>query len=194
MPIGPLLGADDACGAVEQTLRTWLPTTFDEIAAVKGVRPDDPATWEQLPDETASTSAEYPDVIVSSPGLAADPERHGDGTFDAIWDVIVTFQLRQTDYATTAQHTRLYATGIRTAVLQHIAEQPNVSGVEWTGEAYSRARDQQARTFAIGHVAFTVRLAEVLNLELRAATVPESGLNPDPYVVADTPITIAREA
>jgi hypothetical protein len=191
--IGPLIGAADVCAAVQTTLGTWLPSVILEEAAYTGLDAlPTVATFEQLPDESASTTAQFPAVIVSSPGLQGSPERHGDGSYTAEWQIVVSFILRSNSYTTTANLTRRYAVLVRTALAQHPTLGGFAESTTWTDEDYARLASNVARTLAMGHVTFTVRVADVLN-DQDGPTTPPEGLNPDAPTARDVEITVTEE-
>lgn len=193
--IGPLIGADDVCEAVEATLRLWLPSVLDEQEASGRPRLSDPATFEQLPDEAASTSAKFPAVIVSSPGLTGQPMFHGDGTADAVWSVVVSVITRGAGYRDTASTVRRYCTALRTTLTQHSDLGGLAEYTLWLDESYARLPNEVARSMAMGHVGFAVKVPAVLNVLLGPDSPPASGATtPDYPTVLDASETVLKES
>lgn len=191
--IGPLIGADDVCEAMEDTLTTWMPSVLTELAAIGKPELAAPATYEQLPDEATSTTAVFPAVIISSPGLADTPERHGDGSYTLCWSIIVSFIIRQKSYRTTAKAVRVYATAIRTAVEQHGVDIADAQ-VTYTDENYARLPSSAARTLGMGHVAFEVIVPNAMNDTNAPAEPPPTGdTTPDFTTQTTADVTLIKE-
>lgn len=192
--IGPLIGADDVCEAIEATLTTWMPSVLAELHAVGKPSLPVPATYEQLPDEATSTTAQFPAVIISSPGLADTPERHGDGSYTLCWAAVVSFILRQGSYRATAKAVRVYATAVRTAVEQHGVDIAG-SQVTYTDENYARLPSAAARTLGMGHVAFEVIVPNAMN-DSEGADAPPTppDLTPDAPTQTSDDISLIKES
>lgn len=192
--IGPLVGADDVCDAVTATLTAWLPSVLAELQAVKPIKPplDLPASTEMPTPEAlrANGGIPLPAFVVSSPGVDDVPDRHGDGTYDAVWVVVVTFFTHGASYDDTARRARLYATAGRTAIAQHQDLGGFASSAQWREEDYAPIGDADSRTLGAAFVTFAVAVDAVLN-DRRGPTDPPDGLTDLPPVQSRT-VTVER--
>lgn len=189
--IGPLVDVDDVCLAAETTLQTWLPSVLAEITAASSIALPNPATYEQLASDADSTAAEYPAVSVSSPGLSAAPERHGDGSYTLTWQLDVTVGIRGASYRATAQQIRKYVSAVRVTLAQHSALGGIAETTTFKTEAFAKAKPTAGRTFALGGASFDVRVPNAMN-DMSGATTPPipPDLNPDAPTATSTDITL----
>jgi hypothetical protein len=159
------LGADDVCDAVTATLIAGLPAALERNRAQGGLDLDVPAATDMPTEEALLEGAGLvlPSFVVSSPGLADQPVRHGDGTYTATWAVVVTVFAHGASYGDTARRSRQYAKAVRSALVLQQALGGIASGVEWTGEEYDRIDARDARTLGGCFVGFGVTLDDVLD-------------------------------
>lgn len=194
--IGPLIGADEVCGAVETTLTTWLPSVLAEINAAHSTALTLPTTYD-MPDARSlqSGSAEIPAVVVSSAGVTGTPERDPDGMYRASWTVIVSAFARGDDYRNTAQNVRGYALAVRTCLLQHPSLGGFASEVVWTGEEYAALASESARTIGGAFVTFTVTVDDVIDATAGPAAPPTTPtlISPDDPTVLTTELLVTKE-
>src|SRR4051812_20164656 len=137
--IGPIVTADEACAAVENTLRAWLPVAFTAMGIADEVK--EPATYRQVPTADALRSAAFPAVGISSPGWTDPPERDEDGNMRITWRVNVLAFVRGDDYEATQRNTRNYAAAIATILDQQKTLLGFAAGTEVVGETYEPIRD-----------------------------------------------------
>jgi hypothetical protein len=173
--IGPLVGADEICDAVESTLAAWFPSVAAEIAAGGGPVLAAPTSYD-MPDAAAlrAGNAEIPAVVVSSPGLTAAPARDEEGLYRASWRIVVTAFARGADYRDTARTVRGYALAIRTILLQHPSLGGFASELTWDGEEYAALDSAAARTIGGAFVTFTVTVDDVTDATAGPLAPPPS--------------------
>lgn len=146
---GVVVTADEICQAVELVLRQYLPA----LAAGAGLAPVE--EWQQLPTAEALSTAQFPAIAVTTPGLADTPTRTGRGV-NAVWRIAVGVYDRGGSHAQTAGNVRKWAALIRTVLLQDLAGDI-VWQVTWVGEEYAlRPEVSSARTLGGAAVAVDV--------------------------------------
>lgn len=166
-----LVTADDACQALEATLRANLPaviTTMDwtDLKADVG--------WDQVPTAEALSAANLPAGTIESPGLTTPPTRNDTGGWDVQWRLVAGMYARGSDYTDTASTIRRWAAAIRAAAMSDVTLGGVVDGLSWVGEDYARRPERNvARTLAGCAVAFDVTVLNVVELPVPAA--PGSG-------------------
>lgn len=151
-----MIGVQDVCSAVEQTLIDNLPALLQELGLVV------PTSYD-MPDADAlrAGSAELPAVVISSPGLAEQPTRAEGPVWSAVWRIVITAFARGSDYRDTAANVRGYALAIRTALLQSPSLGGLSAGTDWVGEEYAALESRAARTLGGAFVTFNVAVDDV---------------------------------
>jgi hypothetical protein len=194
--IGPLIGADEVCDAVEATLAVWFPSAVAEIAAAGGPALALPTSYD-MPDAAAlrAGNAVIPAVVVSSPGLASAPVRDEEGAYRASWRVVVTAFARGNDYRDTARTVRGYALAIRTALVQHPSLGGFAAELTWDGEEYAALDSAAARTIGGAFVTFTVTVADVTDATAGPIVPPPATalVSPADPTVTSADLLVLRE-
>jgi hypothetical protein len=191
--IGPLIGAEQVCGAVEQLMADWLPSITAEITEAGGPQLPLPTTYDMPSAEALRAgNADLPAIVVSSPGLTGTPVRDGDGMYRATWRVVVTVFARGDGYRNTADIVRGYALAIRTAVVQHPGWGDLPSEVVWEGEEYAALDAAAARTVGGAFVTFAVTVDDVTNAVAGPLTppVPPNSLITTSVTASSTDLTV----
>lgn len=126
-----------------------------------------------------------PSLMVTKVGLASNPRRNGDGSWDATW----LFGCAIIASATTRQDTRdavhAYTAALTTMMLQHRSlEQPNfVRNTDWLDGRPVPIRGDGERSLGAEQVIFAVEVKGVLTERGRP---PAAEPRPDPYVGGGT--------
>lgn len=172
------IGAGEVCSEVTAYLEANLGGFLEGLKA--------PAVWRQLPSPEAMSTARYPAVAVSSPGLAGAPTRNRD-KYSATWRVIVTVWVKADKVATrkpgedafslVAAQTREYVKHVRTCLLAW-------GEGTWTDEGYAQVDAYEASgTLGAGFVELAVFVETAADL----TDLPPGGPLP---VVTSTAVTI----
>lgn len=151
-----IVSADQLCVALEKVQRDHLIDTMAALGYVDDY--DAIKTWQQLPTMEALSSATFPAIAVSTPGLVVAPSyNRSSNTYRATWRIAVGIYVRGVDHNDSAARVRNWAAGIRTTALNHKSLDGVAIGLRWAGEEYARAADRKAaRTLAAGAVALDV--------------------------------------
>jgi hypothetical protein len=192
--IGPLIGADEVCGAVETALVRWLPSVLAEVNAAHGLALAMPVTYD-MPDPAAlrNGTADVPTVVVSSPGLIGPPVRDEEGLYRASWRIIVSAFARGVDYRDTARNVRGYALAVRTALLQHPSLDGFAAELTWDGEEYAAVDSSAARTLGGAFVTFTVTVGDVTDATAGPNTPPDPLVSAAEPTVTVTDLLVDKE-
>lgn len=145
------IGAGEVCGEVITYLEQNLGGFLD------GLKP--PAVWKHMPSPESMSTARYPAVAVSSPGLAEPPTRNRD-KYSATWRVVVTVWVRndkpptrklgEDAFSLVAKQTREYVKAVRSCLLAW-------GEGTWTDEGYAKVDDYAASgTLGAGFVELSV--------------------------------------
>lgn len=194
--IGPIVTVGAVRRAVETTLQEWLPSVLAAAARAEGRDPDDPEqhqpirSWRRLPDIRTAHDDQLPSVSVASGGLAEEAEDQGDGTYRAVWGIVVSVHVRGNDHEDTADRVGYYAAAIRTALAQHGDLGGVAASTVWLAEDYALSEPNATRNLGGGFVEFTVAIEGVLDIYAGPAEPPldPSTPNPDLPEVEDTTV------
>lgn len=159
-----VLGAEDICRATEVVLTAKVPVLLDllgrqDLGQVK--------TWQQLPTIEALSSADFPAVAITSPGLIGTPTySRASNSWTATWRIAVGVYARGKDHSETAAHVRDWCAVLRTVLLLNKRLGGVAKTLAWAGEEYARVpRKDQARTFSGGAVAVDVTVENVADFD-----------------------------
>jgi hypothetical protein len=110
--LGPLVTADEACAAVEASLRAALPAAAADLGLTAIQE------WQQVPTDDALTSAAVPAVAISSPGDAREPRRTAAG-YEIPYRVSVAIFDRGENHGDTQRRIRIWAALLTAALAQN---------------------------------------------------------------------------
>lgn len=134
---GPVITGNDVENAVTDTLKLWMPTYLAEMERVSGRDPGvlpAPRSWSTVSTFYQYNDQQLPAAIVVSPGTDGEPERRGDGTYTAVWDVVVAILVKGQDAANANELAKLYAAAVRMIALQKGSLGGFAAGTDWFGE------------------------------------------------------------
>lgn len=179
---GPIVTGADVEAAALATLQLWMTTYLAEIERQTGRSPHalpPIRSWEIIDDLARWPEDQVPAIVLASPGLAGEPQKGGDGTYQATWHLIVAVIASGRDRGSSRSLAQAYGAAVRTLLLQ----QPSLGGfataVEWIGERYDVLTSEVARTLAGGRLEFTVDVDDVVSI---AGAPLHPDPEPDPYV------------
>ncbi|HXH77314.1 hypothetical protein [Nocardioides sp.] len=181
--------ADELCKAAETTLRAALPMVLNlpEVKGYLGARaPEFEAIkeWHQLPTLEAISSAKFPAVVITTPGLVGPPVyQRSKQSWETTWRLAIGIYDRAGDHAATSARVRDWIAFIRTALLRNVTLGGVAKGITWAGEEYDLLPDRKhARTIGAGALAIDVRVdvPDTLGLGLPAATKTTTTLTVNP--------------
>lgn len=172
----PTVTATDVRKALQQTLKDYLPATLAALATEKGLPAGSlppPRSWARLPDFVKLTERQSPTVVVTSPGLQAEPEGDYVITYSATWRIRAFVVIRGRSYEEVADRVGWYCGAIRAAVLAHAKlDGGRAERTDWLDETYAELATGndggQARTIGAGSVGFAVRYFDVATATLAA--------------------------
>lgn len=165
---GPILTGDDVEKAVVAHLKTWSTTYLAEmerqteraVESLPAVRsftttPREPEKW---PED------QLPAILVVSPGLAAVPEVHGDGTMRATWQVGIAAIVEARSEAATRTAAHLYFAHAMAIMLQ----KAGIGGIAddtllATPWQYDTLPVESRRTLGAVYAVFEVAVDKILN-------------------------------
>jgi len=198
-PWGPFVGPAHVRDAVEATLNLWAATYVGEaVRQTVGRNLNPPLTsfedWVNEPGITGLNPTMAPRYVVAVPGTVGDPQRHGDGTYRAIWQVLVNVWMWGPDYQTTEDYLGYYLVALRMALCQHPSLGGFAESTHWAGERYAQAAPPTAfHTWGHGVLTVLVTVDGVLNAYAGPSTVPANPATPPvpPPAVTSEHVTVA---
>lgn len=132
---GPLKHPVEVDDAMLAHLRLWLPTHVRQAEREKDVTVGTlrlPVLYTNVFDESQFVDKRIPAVLVITGGTSA-VERHGDGTYSALWDVLVSAIVRGKDDADVRRTASLYGAAVWRTIMQHASLGGFANGVAWQG-------------------------------------------------------------
>jgi hypothetical protein len=189
-PLGPFVGPTHVRQAVLATLADWAPFYIAEANRQTGV--DLPGFVDFVNEPIGSPETvvgDSPRYIVAVPGTLEAPQRRGDGSYWATWDVQLALWMWGADYQDTQDRLGHYVVAIRQALTQHASLGRFAKSTTWRGERYAEVSATAFRTWGQAVVMFGVQVAGVLDSYAGPATVPDDPTRPpvpDPAVRTTT--------
>lgn len=149
-----IVSVSQLTAAMETTLRAHLTATV----AAASLQLDPVREWQQLPAREALSTAKFPAIAITSPGLTEPPTySRAENAWRARWRLGVGIYDRGKDHAVTQRQVRDWCAAIRLTVRAHRSLGGVALGTTWAGEEYALLPDRtQARTIGGGAVAFDV--------------------------------------
>lgn len=159
---GRIVTESDIRGAAQATMRTWLRAYCAEVSRQTGRVLVDVRSYAPTVD-LPSVAAQRPAGVIAAPGTVGDPERRGDGSYDALWSlgvgVVVAAATRDAAYTLAGD----YAAAIRALFVQ----QPSLGGLaeslRWIGEDVAEVEWTTDRSVHAGMQEFQVVIPNVVN-------------------------------
>jgi hypothetical protein len=173
-----IITGSDIRTTVENELRTDLPDRLTQLSVVKNLVLPAPRTWRRLHDFTVMTEQQSPAVVVTSPGLDAQPRVTGPDEWEADWLVRVYCVVRGRTYNETADRVGHYVGALRAALLSNAGLASLAAGVEWRTESYAELASDEQRSVGAGSVTVAY-LGIPTDLELPATAVTATDLTTD---------------
>lgn len=192
---GPMVGGDEVEAAVRATLILWFPVYLAELERrnelTAGTLPAVSA-WQTSNKFTQAQSGKPPWGIIVAPGTAEAPEMRGDRSYDCKWEVSVGIIVQSTTPDKANRMAKLYATAVRTILLQNPALGGVASAVEWTGEANDAAPEDYLPVGWVTESTFNVTVRGVVNA-FAGPSDPTVLDPPDRPIVETTELNIERK-
>lgn len=162
---GPIVSAISLPSAIEATVSQWIEVYLRETERQAGVGEQLPsfASYNSRPDSDRWIEEAMPALITVVPGLAAEPDRDGEGNYEAPWRVGVMIVSAGPSKALTDRNNKLYAAAVRAILLQQSSLGGASSGVYWTGEDYDQGPVRAGRSIGTAVVSFTIHTPAVVN-------------------------------
>jgi hypothetical protein len=132
---GPIIHAVQVDDAVTAHLRKWLPTHLSQVERDTGRSVGflaRPVLWTSVYDEGQFADKRLPALLVITGGTDA-VERHGDGSYSALWDVLISSVVRGRNDADVRLVASLYGAAVVRCMLQHASLGGFAGGVAWRG-------------------------------------------------------------
>lgn len=189
--IGNIVSGVEVEEAVEDAIRTWLPTYLAEIERQTGRDPETLATFRSYTHQTEFDKwpeDQLPCCIIVSPGTEDSPGKEGNGQMRATWGFVVAMVVSARDQESTNRLVKHYAAAVRALLIQHkpVIAGSLTRGFDWVNEAYDEMPPEEAgRTLAAARLAFTMEIDQVTSSRGGPRSVPA-----DPYAAPDSNLTV----
>lgn len=163
--LGHVTAVHQLRGAAVDQLKAWIEAALVDVARQTGVDETTvpfPKSWRRVANWDSVPEDQQPVVFSTSPGTVGDPPRREAGRWSATWEVPILAAVRGQSYDQTADLVSVYATAIRTVLIQ---QPPDVDGLRswwWAGETLDALPTEQQRTWAGALVTFTATVDDVL--------------------------------
>ena len=181
--IGHVVAEHQLVRLTRERLGEWLPHVLVQVADATGVDRDRvplPASWLRVTDWRELPEGQSPTVVVASPGLEGEPQRHGQ-RWSASVLVNVLAVVRGHDYDLTGELASVYGAAITATLVQRPPDAPWLRGFRWVGRERDALPAADQRTVQGALVRFRADVDSVI-----AEPLPLTEPTPDPY---DEPTT-----
>jgi hypothetical protein len=169
---GNVITGDDVLTAVQSTIDNWIGTYLALMA--RHVEQDPTTEGGVLPsfksypaslDISRFPEDQLPACIIVVPSITDAPEKKGNGSYIANFQVGIGVAVSAPTRARTLKLAQLYAAAVRLLIIQKRSLGGFAMGVTWTREEYTGniLRSDDMRTMAIGVLEFTVQVDNVAN-------------------------------
>lgn len=158
-----MISGADVAAAVRVTLETHLPTA---LAVGVGGRPALPAPtrYDEVPTPEAIRFVKRSTLAVTAAGTMGEPERFGDGSYDAVWSLIITVWHEQAADLPLLTAAADYVTAVRKTLLSHQNLGGLATSTSWTGESVDLVGDGLTPSvLGMGICEFAVRVPQVVD-------------------------------
>jgi hypothetical protein len=136
---GPIIHPVMVDNAVLDHLKLWLPTQLHQMEREEGLAagsylrlPPHDSCYSNVYDESQYVDNRIPSILVITGGTPT-VERHGDGTYSALWDVLVSAIVRSVNDSDVRLVASLYGAAVWRTIMQHASLGGFASGVAWQG-------------------------------------------------------------
>lgn len=198
---GRVVSPRDVENAVVASLNVWIDDCLGEAERLYGYEPNSierprgiirRSEWTKWPED------QIPVIVVINAGLAQQPIRRANGTYDALWRVGVCPIVSDVDQDATRDLAEAYTVAVRLALLQHkMLKSPAYPDgfadfTSWIDEQYNDMPELIQRSMNSGRVVLDIGVENVLTEQAgpRTPTVPASQ-DPGPWLtVSETPSVI----
>lgn len=166
---GAIVTAPQVGAAVTATLKAWFPAYLAELERQEDIEPGTlkapvPAAYKTTSVDMENWPSNHlPGVIVFSPGTFDTPERAGDGSHQALFEVGVGVVVKGRDEDNAEYLAGIYAAAARAALVQHGSLGGFASGIEWLGERTDVIEDDSERTLRAAVIALVVDVPNVVD-------------------------------
>jgi hypothetical protein len=173
---GAMFVPEDLEKATRDLLHAWLPTYLHEVERQQEVEPGKIARPKFIGTSVEADlfpGEELPAIIVVAPGTAGEPERGGDGSWSAWYQVTIACLVQSPDELSTRALAGYYAAAVRGAILQHASINGKVEGTWWLGEEFEGAAGQDRnRTRGAVLVHFRCKVPNIVDSQNGPMVVP----------------------
>ena len=183
---GPIVSADQVADAAVATLRTWMPYYVAELERRRPHEdgdpwPPEPRSYRAIASASITGWPEHqlPAVVVVCPGLAARPERDGQGVYRATWQVGVGVIVSARDEAATDRLAGLYGAAARAVIAQQSSLGGFAAGTRWIDESLDDVPVDATRTLRAVVEEFEVDVDAVVSDADGPRELPDP--TPDPH-------------
>lgn len=180
---GPIVTGAQVEQAVIETLQWWMPSVLREMERKTG-RPTNslpsPRAYTVINEFAEVRGMERPTCIVVSTGRG-EPERRGDGTYDAGYAVGVAIIVKADSRANANELAKIYAAAAGKVLVKWGTLGGFAAGVDLGPEDYTPIPAKLLDTASAGTVAFTVRVAGFVD-DVNGPLEPDPDPTPFPHV------------
>jgi len=182
-PLGPFIGPTHVRQAVKATLDRWAPFYVAEAIRQVGADPAEMPGFTDFvnqPLTSVVTHEEAPRYVVVVPGTLAPPERRGNGTYRAVWDVRIELWMWGADYQQTEDKLSNYLTALRQLLLQQASLGGFAESTTWRAERYAQVQggDTTYRTWGQAVLQVAVSVDGVVDAFAGPAVPPDDPTAP----------------
>lgn len=165
---GRILSTDNVEDAIEETLRTWMPTYLEELRLQHGMpstkKFQAPQSYNIRPDYERWAEEKLPAIITVPLGPAAAPFKDGEGSYTSPMRIALVAFAQGNDKATTNRNTKVYGAAVRAILLQQRSLGGLCEETVWEGEEFNEGiTDAQGRSIASVVNTFVFHIHHVLD-------------------------------
>lgn len=173
------IGRGEVLNDVQATIEAFIKDYLAEAERQHGKEPrwlPNFKTYTQVNEFRNWAQDETPVCVIVSPGLAAPPEKKGDGWYMAKFDLGIAIIVQANNRENTNALADMYGPIIRQLMLQQAGYGGLISGIDFEDEKSNDVPETEDRAQAAVQVIFTVEVPGVVNGRL-GMTEPST----DPY-------------
>jgi hypothetical protein len=157
----PVVTAKDVRDALKTTIGLWADVYTDELGRQKGIVLP-PIKRYGVSGDPGLPAEEYPACVIVCPGLAGDPERHGDGTFTAPWAVGVGIVVKDLTIDRATDVTDVYIAALRALLVQQGSLGGFAAETTWLDEEIAPLAFERDAAVVAGSLQFRVLVPDVI--------------------------------
>lgn len=158
-----MISAADVSAAARTTLEAHLPTALAVGVSGRPALPA-PSRYDEVPTPESIRFVKRSTLAVTVAGTSGEPQRYGDGSYDAVWSLVVTVWHEQAADLPLLTAAADYVACIRKTLVSHQSLGGFATSTTWSGESIDLVGDAQTpMTLGMGVCEFAVRVPTVVD-------------------------------